>query len=204
MESVISGVELGRYRRFVQKILWDPEPINDQNSDQPVWCLGVPYTRSIKTTGSSNNPSQAPPQLDVTGSPSPNDVELNESRDLRNAHQSPSESVTSRVSSPPPSDAIPGEDKGWPSAFLDDFESRFWMTYRCDFEPIPKSTDPRAVSTLSLPVRIKSQLMDQSGFSSDSGWGCMIRSGQSLLANAMALHTLGRGELAIVLLLGYP
>ncbi|KAL2751951.1 hypothetical protein ACRALDRAFT_1066399 [Sodiomyces alcalophilus JCM 7366] len=195
MESVISGVELGRYRRFVQKMLWDPEPINDQSSDQPVWCLGVPYTRSRRNGGNSDKTSQAQPQPqsqpDTTRS-SRSHVGLPASVDSATADQAPSESVVSRISSSLPLDVIPGEDKGWPSAFLDDFESRFWMTYRCDFEPIPKSTDPRAVSALSLPMRIKSQLVDQSGFFSDSGWGCMIRSGQSLLANAMALHTLGR------------
>ncbi|KAJ2989178.1 hypothetical protein NUW58_g3602 [Xylaria curta] len=41
-------------------------------------------------------------------------------------------------------------------------------------------------------MRIKTQLSDQTGFASDSGWGCMIRSGQSLLANAMAIQRLGR------------
>ncbi|PHH72202.1 hypothetical protein CDD83_5006 [Cordyceps sp. RAO-2017] len=42
-------------------------------------------------------------------------------------------------------------------------------------------------------MRIKSQLSEQAGFSSDSGWGCMIRSGQSLLANSIAMLKLGRG-----------
>ncbi|CAG9949450.1 unnamed protein product [Clonostachys rosea f. rosea IK726] len=76
---------------------------------------------------------------------------------------------------------------------LDDFESKFWMTYRFEFEPIARSSDPKARSSLSLSMRIKSQLGgDQTGFSSDSGWGCMIRSGQSLLANSIAILRLGR------------
>ncbi|KAI0198682.1 cysteine protease atg4 [Astrocystis sublimbata] len=83
-------------------------------------------------------------------------------------------------------------DGGWPPAFLDDFESRIWMTYRSEFDPIPRSQDPKALSALSLTMRIKTQLSDQPGFASDSGWGCMIRSGQSLLANAMAIQRLGR------------
>jgi cysteine protease ATG4 len=68
------------------------------------------------------------------------------------------------------------------------------MTYRSEFEPIPRSTNPQAASALSLSMRLKSQLGDQSPFSSDSGWGCMIRSGQSLLANAIAMVRLGRGK----------
>ncbi|KAJ9134747.1 Cysteine protease [Pleurostoma richardsiae] len=35
-------------------------------------------------------------------------------------------------------------------------------------------------------------LGEQGGFTSDSGWGCMIRSGQSLLANTLAICYLGR------------
>jgi cysteine protease ATG4 len=86
------------------------------------------------------------------------------------------------------------EDGRWPQGFIDDFESRLWMTYRSDFELIPKAVDPKAASSLSLSMRIKSQLSDQAGYSSDSGWGCMIRSGQSLLANAILCLRLGRGK----------
>lgn len=47
---------------------------------------------------------------------------------------------------------------------------------------------------MTLSVRLRSQLLDTQGFTSDTGWGCMIRSGQSLLINAMAFLLLGRGE----------
>ncbi|KAI5306556.1 Cysteine protease atg4 [Ascosphaera pollenicola] len=85
--------------------------------------------------------------------------------------------------------------RDWPEAFLDDFESKLWLTYRSNFPPIPKSDDPRASSAMTLGVRFKSQWVSSAGFTSDSGWGCMIRSGQSLLANALLISSLGRGML---------
>ncbi|PLB51764.1 cysteine protease atg4 [Aspergillus steynii IBT 23096] len=81
---------------------------------------------------------------------------------------------------------------GWPEGFLLDFESRIWMTYRSNFPPIPKIDSPDARPGMTLSVRLRSQLMEPEGFTSDTGWGCMIRSGQSLLANALSILHLGR------------
>jgi hypothetical protein len=57
-----------------------------------------------------------------------------------------------------------------------DFRSRIWMTYRHQFPVIPSS-----------------QLR------SDIGWGCMIRCGQSMLAQTFVMHYLGRGMCFIAL-----
>jgi hypothetical protein len=91
---------------------------------------------------------------------------------------------------------MPGllDEQGWPESFLLDFESRIWITYRSNFPPIPKPIKQDAYSAMTLSVRLRSQLVDQHGFTSDTGWGCMIRSGQSLLANAMSILLFGRGN----------
>ncbi|KAF4868468.1 putative cysteine protease ATG4 [Colletotrichum siamense] len=188
----MAAVDLGRYRRIVQ-IFWDPEPTNDYRVDLPVWCLGRSYNLSTKAGKEKGSRGQTPPTTD-TASPQTN---ANNPSPVPPAlgPETPPDSVSSSFSSSLAyDDDYSVQDGGWPAAFLDDFESKFWMTYRSDFELIAKSTDPRASSALSLSMRIKSQLVDQSGFSSDSGWGCMIRSGQMLLANAMAITNLGREQ----------
>ncbi|KAI8342765.1 hypothetical protein BC941DRAFT_345317 [Chlamydoabsidia padenii] len=57
----------------------------------------------------------------------------------------------------------------WPPDFYVDFTSRYWMTYRHNYPPIRPSH-----------------------YKTDIGWGCMLRSGQSLLANALMIHFLSR------------
>ncbi|TDZ28264.1 Cysteine protease ATG4 [Colletotrichum trifolii] len=186
----MAAVEIGRYRRIVQ-MFWDPEPTNDHPNDVPVWCLGRSYTLGTNSgkvkdaRGSATSPS-----------PTVTEDQAKESSVLHaQSHDTPPDSVSSSFSSSlayEERNHCSLNDGGWPCAFLDDFESRFWMTYRAEFMSIARSDDPRASSALSLSMRIKSQLVDQNGFTSDSGWGCMIRSGQSLLANAMSMIDLGR------------
>lgn len=176
----MTNVDFGRYKRIVQ-FFWDPEPKNEAYPS-PIWCLGERYiTPAPRHERSASSDKSAKPATDsftsaeiitpdtsVSGSPQ-DDLAYGESKEL-------------------------AEDGGWPASFLDDFESRIWLTYRSNFPPIPKSRDPGAQSSMTLSVRLRSQLLDQGGFTSDAGWGCMIRSGQSLLANALVMLRLGRSE----------
>lgn len=195
----MANVDFGRYRKIVQ-MFWDPEPANDKLLDQPVWCLGQSY--KLQKDGPIRNAAQGQTKNDKQKLAAVVRTETREHPTSpallpKHAPDTPPESTPSSFSSTGYSDA--SHDNGWPQDFLNDFESRFWMTYRNEFKPIPRSTDPRALGAMSLSMRIKYQLGDQGGFSTDSGWGCMIRSGQSLLANAIAMVRLGRGTYVLLL-----
>ncbi|RPB29490.1 hypothetical protein L211DRAFT_832191 [Terfezia boudieri ATCC MYA-4762] len=160
------STSLDRFQRVLQ-YFWDPEPKNTEPMNS-IWLLGQEYPNvPVPSTHPSSAPATPPDNSTPAGEP-PNEL---------------SQSVL--VSSY----NIPSEDN-WPIAFLEDFGSRIWMSYRTDFPAIPRSAQQ---TTLSFSTRLRTQLSaDQSGFTSDVGWGCMIRTGQCLLANSLQLLTLGR------------
>lgn len=196
MESNIS--DLGRYPRKIMQMFWDPEPANDVNSDQPVWCLGRSYklddpsSKAASKTASVSHDAPESSQPDAAAASPPAQSPPPVSKAPVNALETPPASTSSSLTSAV-AEEEPPPGRGWPAGFVEDMSSKFWMTYRSGFEPIPKSIDPKAASALSFSMRIKSTLSDSAGFSSDSGWGCMIRSGQSLLATTIGILRLGRG-----------
>ena len=178
----MTNVDFGRYKRIVQ-YFWDPEPKNDDFSKAPVWCLGLQYVAIPDTpnqpsisanTESHPLPKASTPRVGSTKS----DADLNGSRNYDEAND---EGI-----------GVTETTGAWPSLFLDDFESKIWLTYRSNFPPIARSPSPDAHRT-SFSAGLRSQLVKQTDFTTDAGWGCMIRSGQSLLANALVLLKLGRG-----------
>jgi cysteine protease ATG4 len=98
----------------------------------------------------------------------------------------------------------------WPPAFDHDFTSRLWLTYGLQFSipirdmrlgDLSMTDNWEGVACLSgsgsSPVSAGKRSWPWGGgektWNSDSGWGCMLRTGQSLLANALVYTHLGRG-----------
>lgn len=72
----------------------------------------------------------------------------------------------------------------FPEPFLEDVRARLWLTYRVGFPPIARDRNsPLAV--MGALVRGHFAEIGSEGFRTDCGWGCMIRTSQSLLANAL-------------------
>lgn len=186
----MNGVD---YKRFV-RYFYDPPPKHDDMSGTSIWLLGKEYKsappKSVTTTDhddvvevESSADSQDPADgsvsttVDTQSHPSQNTSSFDDAQHITG------ENIPSLSNDP--------SDGGWPHAFLDDFESRIWMTYRSNFTPIPRSQEPSTHSSMSFSVRLRN-LTEREGFTSDTGWGCMIRSGQSLLANTLVMLHLGR------------
>lgn len=185
--------DFARYGKKLVQYFWDPLPRNTDLSATPIYCLGVPYENQIPPPAPAPAPAAAAEPASPSA-PSPSDSAASRSFEVISE---PEEITKSEVicdgSQDSSQNRLVEDDGGWPPAFLDDFESKIRLSYRSNFPPIPRSQDPKAAAAMSLAVRIR-QLGQQEGFTSDTGWGCMIRTGQSLLANALLFSELGRGE----------
>ncbi|KAH0360766.1 putative cysteine protease atg4, partial [Aureobasidium melanogenum] len=169
---------LVRFAGHIYRYIRDPMPTNTHNDD--IWCLGQRY---------DSHPEAIPPESTQPSTSLPSSPPATSATEII-----PSDSATvpqkeDEFETIQPQEAT--NDNAWPPAFLDDLESRIWLTYRSNFSQIAKSTSPDASSSLSFRTRLM-QLGNQGGFTSDTGWGCMIRSAQSLLANTLQILDLGR------------
>ncbi|KAG5651052.1 hypothetical protein H0H81_010067 [Sphagnurus paluster] len=157
---------------------------------EPIWILGVqhpgyepppPATSLSASTSSSRAPS------------------LRASTSSTASHASNASTLDANT----PSKNAQNPAANWPPVFYADFTSRVWLTYRSQFAPIRDvrladlsgSEDGAATSSSPTPVRSRPWGWiggGEKGWTSDSGWGCMLRTGQSLLANALIHLHLGR------------
>lgn len=191
VQGIMNGVD---YKRFV-RYFYDPPPQYDDMSGASIWLLGKEYKATppkpvsttdhddvveIESSVESHDPSNASVS---TTAESQQVLQAQSTSSFDDAQHVTGENIPSLSNDP--------ADHGWPLAFLDDFESKIWMTYRSSFTAIPRSQDASTSPALSFSVRLRN-LTEREGFTSDTGWGCMIRSGQSLLANALMLVQLGR------------
>lgn len=177
------------------RYLLDSDAVPDKCPDS-IWILGVEHP------GYEPNNTLPPGRrssIDSRRSPS-------------SLRSSPSASPTVSISgvdpslsqSQPASSNQKDPGRNWPPVFYADFTSRIWLTYRSQFLPIRDITleDLAASpvdSALSASPPTKKwnwPLGGEKCWTSDAGWGCMLRTGQSLLANALLHVHLGRGTLS--------
>lgn len=188
---------------------------------EPIWLLGVQHPgyeppspispqASTTTTGTSTGVGSRAKRV---GSP-PSSFRSSTSSVASNADITLSLALSQ--SQPPTSSQIPSSSKTnpaahWPPVFYIDFVSRIWLTYRSHFtQPIKDTTLTDLCATLSTsptgggrgngasevvasPAKSRWHWGGEKSWSSDTGWGCMLRTGQSLLANALIHAHLGRG-----------
>lgn len=174
----MNNEDITRYGKRFVRYFWDPLPKNEDAT--PIWCLGREYQSHPVTPSLQHvDKSRDTASLSTSASSSAADSVVDNGKEQQG---------NGNTDSLERDEAL---DKGWPAPFMEDVESRIWMTYRSNFSTIAKSTDPKATGMLSWSTRLK-QLGSQEGFTSDAGFGCMIRSGQSLLANALLLLQFGR------------
>lgn len=79
------------------------------------------------------------------------------------------------------------KDVPWPEEFVRDVNSRLWFTYRTRFPPLERDADGPSPLSLGNLIRGSNYDLQSDHFTSDCGWGCMIRTGQTMLGNAL-LH----------------
>ncbi|KZT53447.1 hypothetical protein CALCODRAFT_501124 [Calocera cornea HHB12733] len=180
---------------------------NPDKSEVAIWLLGTqhPGWSSTDVQPTDRSPSQSPVQSHPT---MPIPIPQSPQRDMAPTHAS-SNSLASSTSGlyAAPSTSQPPQplQPVWPPTFHASFSSLIYLTYRSHFKPIPPSQPPlpppRAIDQpYALPItppappvpmapespnrRWLAWVPGRSELTSDQGWGCMLRTGQMMLANA--------------------
>ncbi|PVF96248.1 hypothetical protein CPB86DRAFT_517751 [Serendipita vermifera] len=204
------------------RYLLDSDAQPDRSVDK-IWVLGVehpgyeppPPPSSTPQAFVSSPPSSAlvPPQKkghrrDSTSSRNKSPSSYRNPIPASHSNSS-TQSLSSAVSSSSTVNANAASKQAilWPPDFYSDFTSRVWLTYRNTFppirdtslsslEPVCSSSNSCSVSNdvpLPSPSKPRWPWSGEKGWTSDAGWGCMLRTGQSLLANSLIHLHLGRG-----------
>jgi len=170
---------LGQRRFGAMRNLVANEPKVDMCTD-PIWLLGVKHAGYVPSYSTSSR-----------------------------VHDSLATSTAEQRGSPdyPPIRSGPQINVIWPPEFYADFTSRLHLTYRSQF-PVVRDGSLEGLSATDItsaiglyrdfsPVTTKGKWPwdPKKELTSDAGWGCMLRTAQSLLANALIHVRLGRGVL---------